>query len=411
MQQAPVAWAPRVFLLSASVWGVLAGALVAVDGAALLVSRWSGNTLALVHMMTLGVLANAMLGSLLQFLPVAAGMPVRGGRVGALALYALLNVGAACLVVALRWPALLPPIWGGGLLLAAFVLLCFLVIPGVRCDSGQWFLRQGLLFAVLASLFTALLGALLTLRLLGVSGGPSLVALTDVHASWGLLGWVLGLLAAVSRVVGPMFQGVAPASQRGQGIWQGLLYGALLSALFLLESHYLNTALRFMVGGIGLYFAVGGLWRQLRAPRLRKAPLTYFWMAGQASLAAACCVLLMEEGTALWVGVLALMIGLPLLITGMQLEIIAFLGWIELQRRCGRGVHLLGVQLLVPQRDKAIALALHLLAALLLLMALGGFVSAHAAGVGLVLAYLVTLAVLCGPSWRARQFVRQRQGA
>ena len=40
----------------------------------------------------------------------------------------------------------------------------------------------------------------------------------------------------------------------------------------------------------------------------------------------------------------------------MMLEIVPFIGWIELHRRCGRGVQLPGVQRLLPAHDKTRAL-------------------------------------------------------
>ena len=105
-------------------------------------------------------------------------------------------------------------------------------------------------------------------------------------------------------------------------------------------------------------------------------------------------------------GVLALAIGLPLLVGGMQLEISAFLGWIDLQRHCGRGVRLPGVQLLLPVRDKAIVLALHGLAAPSLLAATTQPALARAAGSALLLAHAAGFAALCGVDRRRSRFIR-----
>jgi hypothetical protein len=408
-QQAPAPAVPRRFLLSASAWGVIAGALLAFDGGAALASRWSGATLALVHALALGFLGNAMFGSLLQFLPVAAGVRVRGGRGAALWLHGLLNVGALLLVAAFRWPALLTPQWGGMVLAMAFVLLAALVLPGMRAAEGQRFLRWGMGGAVVAALVAAALGLSLALALSGRWTLP-LAPLTDAHAGWGVLGWVLALLAAVARVVMPMFQGTSTTSTRAQGAWQAALYVLLLAALLMASRGVALPGLRIGAGLLGLAFAMAGLWLQLRAPKLRDAPLTLFWRAGFVALAAAACALLAGgEANALPAGVLALGIGLPLLVTGMQLEIVAFLGWIGLQRRCGRGVRLPGVQLLLPERDKATVLALHGASALALLAALARPAAAHAAGLALALAHAAGFAALCGVGWRARRFVGERE--
>lgn len=409
MQQAPAPATPRRFLLSASLWGVLAGALLALDGGAALVSRWSGATLALVHALALGVLGNAMFGSLLQFLPVAAGARVRGSRGAALLLHALLNLGALLLVMALRRPAQLSPLWGGLLLLAAFALLAVLVLPGLVEAGGQTLLRWGIGGAIGGGLVAASIGLSLTLAMSGAWALPlvQLASLTDAHAGWGVLGWVLALLVAVARVVMPMFQGAAAAPARVQAGWQLALYALLLVSLVAALRGTAWPGLRVGAGLLVLAVAMGGLLLQLRAPKLRRAPLTCFWMAGFAALAGAACALLAGgDANLLLAGVLALAIGLPLLVGGMQLEISAFLGWIGLQRRCGRGVRLPGVQLLLPARDKATVLALHLVAALALLGALAHPALARLAGSALLLAHAAGLAALCGVDWRRVRFLR-----
>lgn len=73
--QAPPPALPMRFLTTALAWGVVAGLWLAWHGDAVALSRWTPATLVLVHMFALGVLGNAMLGSLVQFLPVAAGSP------------------------------------------------------------------------------------------------------------------------------------------------------------------------------------------------------------------------------------------------------------------------------------------------------------------------------------------------
>ena len=406
VQQAPAPAIPQRFLLTASVWGVLAGGLLVCDGDTVLASRWAGASVAVVHAFTLGFLGNAMVGSLLQFLPVAVQAPVRGGRRAAAWLYGMLNAGALLLVLALHGPLRLSPMLGGGVLLAAFVLLLVVVLPGLWQAGTQRLLRWGIGSALLAALVTALLGFALAA---GLSGKATLAlpALTDLHASWGVLGWVLGLLAAVSRVVAPMFQGALPAPARLQGVWQALLYGVLLLALLLALAGGALPGMRFAVAALGLMFALGGLLLQSRAAKLRNVPLTWFWRSGLLALAASAGVLATDADHAVLVGALALVLGLPWLVTGMQLEITGFLAWIDLQRRCGRGVRVPGVQSLVPERDKYIVLSLQLLAGLTLVMAIFRQIPVNSAGVALLLAHAAAVAMQCAARWRVRRFVRR----
>ena len=402
--QAPAAATPRGFLLAASLWGMLAGLLLLLDDGRVLASRWSPAALALVHVFTLGVLGNAMFGSLLQFLPVVAQVRVPGGRSAAACLQGLLNLGTVLLVLALRWPSRLPPIWGSALLLAAFGLLLSLLVPGLWRVAGQGRLRWGIGSALLAAGVTAGLGLILTL---GLSGQLRiwLPLLTDVHAAWGVLGWVLGLLAAVARVVTPMFQAALPAPARWQNSWQAGLYALLLAMLLAAFAGAALPGARLGCGLLLLAFAGGGLLLQWRAPKLRAVPLTWFWRCGLLALTAAACILLATGHHAVWVGVLMLGVGLPLLVTGMQLEITGFLGWIELQRRCGRGVRVPGVQWLVLARDKWAVLSLQLVAGLMLVMACVGVMPVNEAGLALLLAYAAGLAAQLAAAWRVRHFL------
>ena len=101
--QAPPPRHPLRFLLTALAWGAFAGLWLAVQGSELLASRWSPATVAWVHLFTLGVLGNALVGSVTQFLPVALGSPLPMAR-RAPWLHGLFNAGLIAFFLALRWP-------------------------------------------------------------------------------------------------------------------------------------------------------------------------------------------------------------------------------------------------------------------------------------------------------------------
>ncbi|WP_227978212.1 hypothetical protein [Arenimonas daejeonensis] len=130
LDQAPAPAGPGRFLHTVPAWGALAGLMLMVEGPALLLSRWSPATVAPVHVFTLGVLGNAMFGSLLQFLPAAAGVRVRGGSREAAWLHGALNLGSAALVAGLWWPSALLRGIGACALALAFLLLVSATLPG-----------------------------------------------------------------------------------------------------------------------------------------------------------------------------------------------------------------------------------------------------------------------------------------
>ncbi|MDW2982004.1 hypothetical protein [Rhodanobacter sp. KK11] len=405
LEQAPPPSLPRRFLLGAPCWGVLAGALLIADGDVALHARWNPATLALVHVFVLGVLGNAMFGSVLQFLPAAAGVRVRGGAALGPWLHVLFNLGVVLLVAGLHqgWRSAL--VAAAILLPLAFVLLAAMTVPGLLAALGQRLLRAGFGVAIGSAVLTALLGGLLALGLAGHVALP-LAPLADVHASWGVLGWVVVLMASVARVVMPMFQGTGTLHAPVQAVWLGSVVLMLSAAAC---GRLADRGGAWLVGTVAVHallFAAAALWLQWRASRLRRGPLLWSWRAGLIVLALAALALLADARGGMLAGALGLGIALPLLVVGMALEIVPFVGWIELHRRVGRGVQLPGVQRLLPVRDKTCVLLAQV--PLLLLPAAALWPSpwlARAAGLALGLAWGCAWWVLCGVRRRAVLFL------
>ena len=400
---APATALPRRFLLTAPCWGIVAGLLLLADGDVALRSRWAPATLALVHAFTLGLLGNAMFGSLLQFLPAALGARLWGGRRAGLALHALLNAGALLLVLGLHAmrPLLLLP--AACLLALAFALLAAQVLPGVARASGPVLVRAGIAQAVLAALATAGLGVAMVRGLQG--RGLPVWPWANVHAGIGLLGWVAVLLASVARVVMPMFQGTRAADARVQAAWLALVVLVLATAAAVGDGGR-DAVLRF--GGAGCLggAALAGLWLQARQPHARNPWLLRCWRFGLAALLAAAAALALDA-PALLVGTLALGIGFPALVVGMQLEIVAFLGWIDLYRGIPRGTRLPAVQRLLPEDSKRRVVGLQVLAAAALLAACAWPPLARAAGAMLCLAHAMLAHALHGVGRRSARFLRE----
>ncbi|TWH14967.1 MULTISPECIES: hypothetical protein [Pseudoxanthomonas] len=407
---APPAARPLRFLLCAPAWGVVAGTLLVADPHLLDGGRWSPPVVALVHVFTLGVLGNAMLGSLLQFLPVAAGTPVRAGRLLPLA-HAALNLGLVLFVLALyRWPAVLPA--AATLLAASLLPVLAPPLPALLRQGTQRLLRAGIGAALLALAATALLGVVATAVLRGYLMLP-LDQVVDAHAMLGGGGWLLGLLAAVGGVTVPMFQGTAQVAPRAQRAWTlaavVLPLAAAVARLLGMPATVVTLALALQAGVL----AAAVLRLQWHAPHRRNPALVRFWCAGCIALclaaAAACAGAAGAPGLeapawAMLAGVLGLGVGAPLLVTGMLLEIVAFIAWVDLRGRCPRGMRIPAVGRLQPEEDKRRVLALHLVAALLLPAAFLGPLATLAAGLALSAAHAATALCLLRCLRRARHF-------
>lgn len=396
---------PLAFFFAAPAWGIAAGLLLAIDGPTALLSRWSPAALGLVHAVTLGVLGNAMAGALLQFLPAAAGVRVRGGMRAGLLLFTMLNAGALALVAGFGTmsPTLL--LAGTALSSAAIVLLAACTLPGLvsrLCEP----LHRGITAAVVALLVTAALGVAMALTLTGATLHPMPVRWADVHAAWGLLGGVLMLLASVGQVVLPMFQALPPQPGRRHALWSVATYVALLALGVAVAFDRRMLAMPF-VAACAAAWALSLLARQARAPLRRAGAMRLAWSCGAiAMLAAVLAWLLDAPAPAPVVGALVLALALPLPVFAMVLEIVAFLAWIELQRRTPRARRVPAVQALLPTRARA--------ASLLVLGAGGAGVVAAAhspvlapvCGMAFAVAHAVVLLALLGVLHRSVRFLR-----
>ncbi len=406
LSRAPPATRPLRFLLASPLWGVAAGVLLMAQPDALAAGRWAPPAVALVHLFTLGVLGNAMLGSLLQFLPVAAATPVPGARLSPLA-HAALNLGLLLFVAGLYHAhALRAP---GALLLAAALLgVALPPLPALLRRGPRRLVRAGIATAVLALAAAVALG-LLAAAVLGGHGALPLDRLVDAHGALGVGGWMLCLLAAVGSVTLPMFQGTAAVPPHALRAWLAgtlaLLPAGVVARLCGAPALVLAVAMAVPA----LAFAIAVLWLQWCTPHRRNPALRRFWRAGALALAlagiAACAAAAgAPHGVAMLAGLLAIGIGVPLLVNGMLLEIVGFITWVALRGRCPRGVRIPAVGRLLPDGDKHAAWLAHLAAAALLAAALAWRPLVPLAGLALALAYATSSACMLRCLWRARDF-------
>ena len=379
---------PMRFLIAALAWGAVAGLWLAWQGEITLLSRWTPATLVLVHVFALGLLGNTMLGSLVQFLPVAAGSPLPGTRVVPW-LHAAFNAGLVLLLATFAASSHALALPAGGLLGGSLAIFVLLALVAVIRGKGARVVREGIGLALLASIATAALGLLLLAARTGWRG-PAAAGMVDVHAAFGVIGWVLGLLAAVGGVTLPMLQGTRALPTPALRTWQIALVLTLGIGVATLADVLPDSAWR-LAAWPPAAFALAVCVLQARAPHRRNPVLRRFWQAGCACLFAASLLALRPDVPLVPVGVLVLGVGLPLLVVGMALEITAFLTWIALRQRVPRGVRVPGVGSLFEEADRRRAFVLHAVAGAWLVAAAFAPALARSAGLAIALAYAVSL--------------------
>lgn len=389
--QAPPIGVPFRFFLTAPLFGIAAGLLLAIVGGEMFASRWMPTALAGTHLLVLGFMLQAMCGALLQFLPVAAGANVWRPRWVAGVVHPLLIVSAALLVTAFlsQQPAFFMAAAHG----LALALGFFAIVTGIALirTPARGATVVALRLAVIALVATMSLGIVLATGLARGSDWP-LLALTDLHAAWGLGGWALILLAGVSYYVVPMFQ-LTPAYP----VWLARSFPLALLALLLGWSLLFDPVAASrqqvaFIGGVGVSsaFAVATLrLQQRRRRKVSDATFLFFRTAMLALLAVVVSALAItllpalaaEPRGAVWIGLLAIVGVFVSAINGMLYKIVPFLNWLHLQNLCGRGIMPPTMHQMIPEKRMRGQFYLHLAALAFLLAAVVWPVLARPAGV------------------------------
>jgi hypothetical protein len=414
LEQAPPLDLPLRFFLTATLFAIAAGLLLAAHPDAIMASRWSPAALAATHLLTVGFLGQIMVGALLQLLPVLGGVPLPAVRLVATAVHLLLSIGAALLAFGFLPGAPLALAAGAATAGLGFTLFAATALTALLRTRSAGANRPGFGIALLALLLTVALGLLLIAALLGWHPLPRLLDWVQLHAAWGLFGWIGLLILVVGVQIVPLFY-VTPEYPRwlARALVPALL--AILCALSLatgwpdLFGPPARSALYGLLGlGFGL-FAIVTIGLQRRRARPRVDATLWHWWSALGALLAATLAWLLAAPTEL-IGMLLLVgigIGLP---SGMLFKIVPFLCWFHLQsRQIARGrmqVRIPHMHRLLPERPTRWHAGLHLSA---LLLITGGMVDPRLARVGGVLVALSALwllALLGTTVWRYRQTAR-----
>lgn len=381
LAQSPPLSVPARFFATAPVFGILSGIIVIWAGTAGLSGRWMPAVLAATHLLTLGYMGMIMLGALMQIFPVVIGHPFRRSTLVSTIVHASLTLGVLLLAGAFLIPRDL--LVAAALLMLAAALLTFLAAAWETLWHVEAWGDTARAIALALAAFAVMAGLGLWLAL----GHTSYLALprswTDMHAGWGLAGWVPLLLMAVAFQVVPMFQ-LTPDYPRvlrrvfPVALFTMLAAGTLAHGLALPEwTMRLSQAIAALVlAG----FAAATLELQRRRRRRRPDVTVAYWRVGLLCLILA--VLLWTAGQllskvsadpryALMLGVL-MVPGFSLsVINGMLYKIVPFLVWLHLTMAPAARDRPLagtvpGVKQIIPEKRARLQLRAHALSLLLI---------------------------------------------
>ena len=341
LEQAPPFAVPLRFFLTAPGFLVLAAMVLLWQGPEFFVSRWLPAPLAFTHLLTLGFMAQVMVGALLQILPVVVGVTVPRPQWTAALIHLPLTLGTLTLAGAFLLSIPLGFQIASGLLGLGFgVALIAFTLAVWRAP-----VTSGTVIAVRCALGGLLVTVALGLLLGGFLGwGLSLpvVTFTTLHAVWGLVGWAVLLVAGIADQVVPMFH-ITPAYPR----WLSRRFAPLMTVMLAVWSALIlggwETAAQIAGAALALGVAIfAGMTLHLLNQRRRKIgdPVLAYWRISLISLLASAALWLLAAfvpalapwSTVEWLLGILLIVGFAGgVINGMLYKITPFLAWFHLQ--------------------------------------------------------------------------------
>lgn len=404
---------PLRFFLTAALFGVVGGGLLAWSGAPAVSSRWMPQFLAVTHLMTLGVLGMVMAGALFQVVPVLGGGGLPRARLLAHLVHPALAGGTACLAVGLGSQS---PNWlqGAVVLLGVAGLLLGSAVA-VRVARS----RAPALRPIRLALLAGVAGIGLGIWMAAASAWPAVQfayrTWTNVHAAWAGAGLGLLLIFGVAQQVLPMFHVTPPFAAR-VAQWLPRLHVLALVLMVLPRpwSAIGCVILALAAGG----FALAGLDLLRRRRRRRRDAAVLAWQGGLSAIVVALVVVAVAAGwpsasTVGWwfvvelpVGVLFGVGGLGTILIGMLTKIVPFLAFLHLQRAAVHAGKPAGqvpaMAHFLSDRIAHAQVGLHLAAGVALVAAT--FLPTLTTGAGLLLAadFAVLFAWLARAAWRYR---------
>jgi len=293
LQDAPPLEIPFSFFLTAPLALGVAGGIVLYGGIGVLTSRWLPLTLAVTHLGTLGFISMVMLGAIYQISAVVVGSSVPRPR-SAHGVHALFTLGVAgfCWGIARGSPSVVFV----AIAILTFGVVLFLVPVGLALFRAPSLNETifGIRAAVGFFFVAAVAGIWMAHGFSGMDFPGSRMLWSQAHLCVALVGWLGGLLAAVSWQVLPMFylaphppgalkwavQILAALGAMGPALILGVDYFSLLGESPPPLEPVVAAAAAPGIFAVWVLHPALGAWSLAKRRRKHVDASLYFWQAG-----------------------------------------------------------------------------------------------------------------------------------
>lgn len=333
LDQAPPLSVVMRFFLTVPVLGIVLALIVFLHPGEVLTPQHP-LSLAVIHLMFLGVIATAMIGALFQMQSVLGGRPIPSARGNGILIHAFLVIGVVSLsgAFAFTFPPLfvIAAVFLGASILYTANLILPLLFGGVTHDT-----LRGMRLALISLSVTAVLGVVMATEYANSSFYDSHEAIRTMHYSFGLIGWIGALIIAVAFQVVEMFYVTTSYSGWFKRNGFRIIAAVLLSKAFWLFSGWpFSGAFDLLIGAVLAGFVAITLKRLHQRKRRVSDVSIWFWNTGMGLLVVSMAAYTVYEWSSYSpmqsVALIAFAFFALSIIIGMMGKIVPFLVWFHL---------------------------------------------------------------------------------
>lgn len=338
LDQAPPISVILRFFLTIPIFGLIAAAAILYTDADMLLQWDTPRTVAIVHLLMLGIAAMAMVGALFQMLPVIAGASIAEPRYHARWIHILMVLGIVLLSASFYFNYYVMMHPAVPLLVGSLGFVIFLMLAKLRAVQNKTPSLKGMMISI-ASLGLGLLFALaLTAIFMDIDIGLDPMVLRSIHIHFMLIGWIGVLVMAVAFQVIEMFYVTPPYPKEMRDFLPAAVFVLLL--LFALISYLMPEAgalVDILLAFIFFSFAAVTLKRLTQRKRPIADATVWMWRTAMVSLALSSILAVLSNFlyTEPLVSASALLFGYFVLsvIFAMSYKIVPFLVWFHLNSK------------------------------------------------------------------------------
>ena len=335
IDQAPPISAPVRFFVTAPIFGIIAGFLMFFNESAVLMGRFSVDSIVIAHALTIGFLGFIMLGALTQMLPVLVGAKMPKVAFVAKYSYILLTLGLLFMIFGMlahntTFTSLAAVGLGSGFLMMLTSMLISLkpvtnFTPTVKAITTSIIFAFIIVLMGLYLLYSHIVGDIDELHII----------IANVHSVWAVFGFAGVLIIGVAFQVLPMFY-VAPKFKnfcKKRVVWL-ISTGLILWLLFTLFKEEWSLFAKLWIAMFIWAFATT-VWLKLNRRRRPISDVTvWYWRVASISLTLGSFLWIFDEYFKHeYIVMVAILIGggfIMSIMIGMIYKVIPFLVWFHL---------------------------------------------------------------------------------